>query len=927
MWTASHHWMLCLDVLLLALLLQWDQLSAIEIAHCESALGMENGAIGDADISASSAYDAGSVGPRHARLRQEKNGGAWCPKNQITKDVREWLEIDLRRVHVTTGTRTQGRFGNGQGQEYAEQYMLEYWRPGLQKWTRWSDRTRKEQLLAGNTNTYTVVENLLEPPILASKIRLVPYSVHPRTVCMRVELLGCVWTEGLVTYSMPQGVQRGSEVDLADVTYDGRTDGGHLQGGLGQLVDGQKGQDNFRLDRGHGKGYEWVGWKNESGQVTRPVEITFEFDRVRNFSAMYLHTNNLFSKDVQVFSHAKVYFSIGGRYYNGEPVHFSYMPDLIMEHARNVTIKLHNRIGRFIKLQMFFASKWIMISEVSFDSVPAGGNFSEEEGEATQEAEYPLQRDGTQMSGPRDERNNLVATAEEGGGSGRYIGLVIGVLAAVILLLVAAILFIVVRHRRLKPGSTSPHSGLSTPFADKRVAINMKVAVEDQEVDKSASYQEPFPVPLYNAAYATIGRQMAGLNGTSPEYSECTTQEYAVPLTAESIPSLYPSIGAPSPMRKSLHRTPPSFFPKPPSSGPPTEKYYAATDICNVPATTPPSQPPPPPGVLQPINIQGACGNSTLGAPNMELLREDVEVYEFPKEQLKVLERIGEGQFGEILLCEPEGLSDLLDVAAFEQLQRVVVKSLRSGISEAAKQDFHLEVKALARLKDPNLAAVVAVSWAEPRCVLTEYFEDGDLNQFLQQHLAESASNRPPAAKTLSYGCLIYMATQIASAMKYLESLNFVHRDLATRNCLVGPNYTVKITDTAMSRSIYIADYYNFDGQILLPVRWMSWESLLLAKFTPKSDVWSFAVTLWEILTFAREQPYEDFSDDRVLENIANFGQNNGDQEVLPQPINCPKEIYDLMRECWQRNETSRPNFREIHLFLQRKNLGYQPGD
>lgn len=71
---------------------------------------------------------------------------------------------------------------------------------------------------------------------------------------------------------------------------------------------------------------------------------------------------------LQVFSHAKVYFSVGGRHFTGEPVHFSYMPDLVMEHARNVTVKLHQRLGRFIKLQLYFASRWILLSEITFES-------------------------------------------------------------------------------------------------------------------------------------------------------------------------------------------------------------------------------------------------------------------------------------------------------------------------------------------------------------------------------------------------------------------------------------------------------------------------------------------------------------------------------------------------------------------------------
>lgn len=78
----------------------------------------------------------------------------------------------------------------------------------------------------------------------------------------------------------------------------------------------------------------------------------------------YVNVRNVF----QVFSEAKIFFSVGGRYYNGEPITYSYIEDRIFENSRNVSIKLHHRVGKYVKLQLYFAAKWIMISEVVFES-------------------------------------------------------------------------------------------------------------------------------------------------------------------------------------------------------------------------------------------------------------------------------------------------------------------------------------------------------------------------------------------------------------------------------------------------------------------------------------------------------------------------------------------------------------------------------
>ncbi|KAI9585345.1 hypothetical protein GQX74_001192 [Glossina fuscipes] len=125
-------------------------------------------------------------------LKTDNNGGAWCPKHMVSNALKEYLQVDLLSTHVITAIRTQGRFGKGQGQEYTEAYVLEYWRPGFTNWKRWKN-TQGKEILPGNINTYSEVENTLQPIIFASKMRIYPYGQYDRTVCLRAEIVGCTW--------------------------------------------------------------------------------------------------------------------------------------------------------------------------------------------------------------------------------------------------------------------------------------------------------------------------------------------------------------------------------------------------------------------------------------------------------------------------------------------------------------------------------------------------------------------------------------------------------------------------------------------------------------------------------------------------------------------------------------------------------------
>jgi len=171
-------------------------ISGMQISpNCSQPLGMEDGRISDSQISASSSYQHTLVGPAKGRLNSEVGGGAWCPRSVIgNRDgLKEYLEIDLLVDHLITSMVIQGRFANGLGQEYTEYYTLEFWREGMDEFVEYREGEEEERLLLeGNINTYQVEEHVLQKsPVIASKVRIIPFSSHPRTVCLRAEVKGC----------------------------------------------------------------------------------------------------------------------------------------------------------------------------------------------------------------------------------------------------------------------------------------------------------------------------------------------------------------------------------------------------------------------------------------------------------------------------------------------------------------------------------------------------------------------------------------------------------------------------------------------------------------------------------------------------------------------------------------------------------------
>ena len=153
---------------------------------CYSPLGVESGLLPDSQLSASSSYSS-SVMPQMGRLNSMVGGGAWCPARVISNKSREWMEVDLGRDHLVTGVITQGRWDRGLGQEFAQHVMIQYWVEEGEEGEWQSEGGRRE----ANIDTFTPVVIPLKTPVRTNRVRIVPVSHHPRTVCLRLEVCGC----------------------------------------------------------------------------------------------------------------------------------------------------------------------------------------------------------------------------------------------------------------------------------------------------------------------------------------------------------------------------------------------------------------------------------------------------------------------------------------------------------------------------------------------------------------------------------------------------------------------------------------------------------------------------------------------------------------------------------------------------------------
>ncbi|XP_061602384.1 tyrosine-protein kinase Blk [Cololabis saira] len=267
--------------------------------------------------------------------------------------------------------------------------------------------------------------------------------------------------------------------------------------------------------------------------------------------------------------------------------------------------------------------------------------------------------------------------------------------------------------------------------------------------------------------------------------------------------------------------------------------------------------------------LHGPCKQKTPQQPWAQ------DEWEIPRETLKMVKKLGAGQFGEVWM------------GYYKNTQKVAVKTLKEGTM--GPEAFLQEANLMKQLQHERLVRLHAVVTREPILIVTEFMVNGCLLDFLKSD----------EGKKLKINKLIDMSAQITEGMAYIEKKNYIHRDLRAANILVNETLHCKVADFGLAR--IIETEYTAQEGAKFPIKWTAPEAINFGTFSIKSDVWSFGILLTEIITYGRI-PYPGMTNPEVVRCLDRMYR-------MPRPEGCPEELYDIMMMCWKQKPEDRPTF------------------
>ncbi|MEQ2278638.1 Ephrin type-A receptor 7, partial [Ameca splendens] len=263
---------------------------------------------------------------------------------------------------------------------------------------------------------------------------------------------------------------------------------------------------------------------------------------------------------------------------------------------------------------------------------------------------------------------------------------------------------------------------------------------------------------------------------------------------------------------------------------------------------------------------------------------------ELDNQSIKIERIMHTGDFGEV--CR-----GCLKLPSKRELP-VAIKTLRAGCSDKQRRSFLSEAGILGQFDHGNIIRLEGViTTGNTMMIVVESMANGALDSFLRKHDGQ-----------LSVMQLMDMLTGVASGMKYLTEMGFVHRRLAAHKVLVNSNLTCKVSGFRPLQEDKIEVIYTTLHGGKSVVLWTAPEAIQYHRFSSASDVWSFGIVMWEVMSYG-ERPYWDMGTQDVIKAIE-------DGFRLPAPVNCPQHLHQLMLDCWQKERTERPSFSQIHSAL-----------
>ncbi|XP_068733590.1 tyrosine-protein kinase receptor Tie-1-like isoform X3 [Montipora capricornis] len=278
--------------------------------------------------------------------------------------------------------------------------------------------------------------------------------------------------------------------------------------------------------------------------------------------------------------------------------------------------------------------------------------------------------------------------------------------------------------------------------------------------------------------------------------------------------------------------------------------------------------------------------------------------WEVSREDVHVIKMIGKGAFSQVAQGRVKNLQ------ANQEETTVAIKMLKANAPPSDRKDLLSELELMKKLKPhPHVIKLIGcVTGSDPIMVLIEYVPCGDLLGYLRKSRGlndtyyKNPDEKPETNLTAEQ--LMKFAWQVADGMCYLTSKKIIHRDLAARNVLVGEGERCKVTDFGMARNVEQDDIYTKTSRGRLPVKWTAYEALFYGVYTTQSDVWSYGVLLYEILTVGGS-PYPDINA-RLIPDKIQKGYR------MPKPRHVDNKLYEITMKCWEKDPSDRPTFEKL---------------